>query len=101
LNPRLPESDSDFETILWIFRYQCVGLDGYRDRCDSPIFMLEPSHIEPKSRGEQAKVWTNVVPQCKYCHSEYHRRGITDDAIRELKERRAQFLEDMGRDEYI
>lgn len=81
--------------ILWLFNYRCVGLD---DACHKQA--RDVSHIIPKSRGKIARGISNLVLHCVDCHSEYHRRGASDENIRKLQERRIEFLESIGRSEY-
>ena len=81
--------------IAWLFNYRCVGLD---DACYKQA--RDISHIIPKSRGKIARRWENLVLHCVDCHSEYHRRGASDENIQKLKERRIEHLETLGRSEY-
>ena len=95
-------SSSDLETsmqivFIWeLFESRCVGLDG---PCGNQAEHL--SHIYPKSRGKISMDWKTQVLQCAECHNEYHRRGVNDEAIEKLLARRAEFLRDIGKENYV
>lgn len=89
---RIPDNTDEF--ILWLFSHRCVGLD---QPCHK--WATEINHIEPRWKGDDS--WVNKVPMCSECHSEYHRRGTSDEAIQALKERRIEYLEAIGREQYI
>jgi len=91
---RNPENTDGF--ILWLFNSRCVGLD---DPCYK--FTREINEIEPRSSRPDALEWINRVTLCHEHHMEYHNNGVSDEAIRKLKERRAEYLETIGRHDYI
>ena len=82
--------------IFWLFRFRCIGLD---EPCHKQATDL--SHIVPKSRGKISEDWHYLVTHCPECHAEYHKRGISDEAIQNLQERRIEYLEAIGREDYI
>lgn len=60
------------------------------------------NEIDPRSSGDDAMEWKNRVTLCHYHHIEvYHAKGVSDEAKRRLRERRAEYLEVIGRSEYI
>jgi len=89
---RIPDDTDEF--IFWLFNHRCIGLDN-------PCYKwaTEISHIKPGWPRDNH--WTNKVLHCSECHFEYHRRGTSDDAIENLKERRAEYLYSIGREDYI
>jgi len=82
--------------IYWLFRHRCIGLDN---PCHK--FASEINEIIPRSSGKDSMKWKNRVPMCHEHHLEYHRLGTSDKAIEKLQERRAEYLETIGRWEYI
>jgi len=79
--------------IRWLFRYRCVGLD---EPCHKEA--RDVSHIQT---GHDNSDWREIVLHCTQCHHDYHDNGVSDEAIKKLKERRAEYLETIGREEYI
>ena len=92
-NDRVRDFSNIENFIKWLFRYRCVGLD---DPCHKQASDI--SHIET---GHDNSDWRKIVLHCRECHNEYHRRGVSDEAIGKLTERRAEYLEVIGRFEYI
>ena len=88
--------NDSIEFIYFLFRGRCVGLDEtcWNDGTDR-------SHIIPKSRGNIAKDWKNIVLHCPECHGEYHNRGASEENVKRLQARREKYLIMYGRDEYI
>jgi 5-methylcytosine-specific restriction endonuclease McrA len=88
--------DNSNEFILWLFNRRCIGLE-------EPCYKStkEVNEIIPRSSGEHAMDWHNRVTLCHNCHMKYHADGVSDEAIRKLQERRAEYLETIGRSEYI
>jgi len=82
--------------IKWLFRFRCVGLD---EPCHKPA--TEINEIVPRSASPDAMYWKNRVTLCQEHHREYHDKGVSDEAIRNLQERRYEYLEAIGRSEYI
>lgn len=82
--------------ILWLFNYRCIGLT---EPCHKHT--IEINEIEPRSSGQEAMNWKNRVTLCHEHHMEYHQKGTSQDAIDALRERRAEYLEAIGRGEYV
>jgi len=82
--------------IQWLFRFRCIGLDAPCHKRASEI-----NEIEPRSSGQGAMDWRNRVLLCHEHHMQYHAQGTSDDAIQKLKARRIEYLEAIGREEYI
>lgn len=83
--------------IFWLFNNRCTGLE-------LPCYKIatEINEIEPRSsRKDALDDYRNRVPLCREHHREYHDKGVSDDAIMRLQERRAEYLETIGRSEYI
>lgn len=97
--PPIPETPKEFvepnatdHFIYWLFRFRCVS-------CKKTA--TEINEIIPRSRSKKSiTTWDNRVPMCKECHGEYHRKGVNDKAVTELKQIRHDFLISMGREEY-
>lgn len=91
---RTPDNSDEF--IYWLFNHRCIGLDVpcYR-------WATEINEIEPRSSGKSSMNWNNRVTLCHWHHMEYHNRGVSDEAIKKLRERRAEYLEVIGRESYI
>ena len=78
--------------IWWLFRHQCVN-------CYKPG--TEINELIPRSRSKKSILtWENRVVMCRECHGEYHRKGVSKQAIEELQQKRYNFLVQMGRKEY-
>ena len=88
----LPPNNSP-QFIRWLFNNRCVGLD-------EPCYKIarDVAHIEGRAINDE---WTNKVLLCAECHAEWHRRGVSDKDIARLKERRIEYLEAIGREQYI
>lgn len=86
-----PENTPKF--IRWLFNYRCVGID-------SPCYKLarDVSHIISRQIDD---TWQNKVLHCVTCHTEWHRRGVSDDNIVKLQKRREKYLEAIGRSSYL
>lgn len=91
---RTPDNSDQF--ILWLFNSRCVGLN---EPCYK--FTREINEIEPRSSGDDAMEWKNRITLCHEHHMEYHDNGVSDEAIKSLQMRRAEYLEVIGRSEYI
>ena len=97
--PPLPVTPKEFvepnatdHFIYWLFRFRCVS-------CRKTA--TEINEIVPRSRSKKSiSTWDNRVPMCKECHGEYHRKGVNDKAVTDLKQMRHDFLMSMGREEY-
>lgn len=79
--------------IQWLFRYRCVGI---YEPCHQ--IARDVSHIRT---GHDDSDWREIVLHCVNCHAEYHNNGVSDKVIQALKERRIEYLETIGRSEYI
>jgi hypothetical protein len=90
---KLRDFASLYNFIHWLFRYRCVGLDG---PCNKQA--RDVSHIRT---GHDDSNWREIVLHCVECHREYHDRGVSDEAIEKLIERRRDYLEVIGRGEYV
>lgn len=88
-----PEPENTPEFIKWLFNYRCVGID-------IPCYKLarDVSHIRPRQVDD---TWQNKVLHCGECHAEWHRRGVSDDAIEKMQKRRVEHLEIIGKSSYI
>ena len=89
-----PDNSDNF--IWWLFNSRCIGLD---EPCYK--FTRTINEINPRSSGDGAMEWKNRVTLCHECHSKYHAKGVSEEAIKKLKERRAEYLETIGRENYI
>lgn len=56
--------------------------------------------LEPKSRGGDWARIENRAVVCRSCHSEIHRRGVSESYLENLKEKRRNFLIRIGVNEY-
>lgn len=90
---KIRDFSSLYNFIKWLFRYRCVGVDEPCHKRANDI-----SHIRT---GHDDSDWREIVLHCTQCHREYHDRGVSNDAIQKLKERRTMYLEIIGREEYI
>ena len=59
------------------------------------------NEIIPRARGKASLDWKNKVLMCRKCHSEFHSHGVSKKVIREMQEKRIQFLSAMGREAYL
>lgn len=84
--------NSDEEFILWLFSGRCIV-------CFKPY--QEIHEIIPRAFGYPSMEIKNRVPLCSEHHREYHHKGISAEVIKELKERRVEVLEMIGRSEYV
>lgn len=76
-----------------LFLYRCV-------MCNK--VSTEINHIIPRSRGkEYVSDWRNKVPMCHWCHEEYHAGGVTEEKIKLLQQRRAEYLVMIGKSTYV
>lgn len=87
------EPSNEPKFIHWLFNFRCVGIDKPCYKRASDV-----SHIRSRQVDD---TWKNKVLHCRECHTEWHRRGVSDDAIEQLQKRRAEYLETLGRKEYI
>lgn len=85
-----PNNSDEF--IWWLFRGRCI-IHG-----DTATVIHE---IEPRSSGSGAMEWSNRVTLCNEAHQEIHHAGTGEAQIKALQERRIEFLEMIGREEYI
>lgn len=86
-----PTADPSF--IYWLFHYKCVV-------CKCPA--TEINEIIPRSRSKDSvNEWRNRVPMCRECHRKYHDKGVNGVTIRELQDKRTEFLMSFGRKEYV
>jgi len=89
------EPNNSDEFILWLFRYRCII-------CNREAQVIH--EIIPRSSGKEAMDWKNKVTLCNEHHTTgkdaVHKKGISDDVIRELQEKRIEFLKMIGRKEY-
>ena len=91
---REPNNSDQF--ILWLFNHRCIGLD---DPCYK--FTNEINEIEPRSSGDDAMEWKNRITLCHAHHMEYHANGVSEEVKNRIRERRTEYLEVIGRSEYI
>ena len=62
----------------------------------------EINHIETRASEPGLKNdWRNKVPMCHSCHELYHQDGVDESKINHLKERRAEVLVTMRKQEYL
>lgn len=90
---RQPNNSDDF--IWWLFKGRCVGLDEICFKEASEI-----NEIEPRSSGQDAMDWKNRITLCHEHHMQYHAQGTSDEAIEKMRQRRIEYLEAIGREEY-
>ena len=91
-NNTVSDKNTD-EFIYWLFRDRCMV-------CQRPG--TEINEIVPRSRGYKDSMdWHNRVLMCHFCHSEYHRNGVSPDAILDMQELRIDVLISLGREEYV
>lgn len=69
--------------VLKLHNYRCVGVD-------KPCFKYTKivHEILPRSRGKVAYDIENRVPLCAECHEIVHARGVSEEMITTLRERR-------------
>ena len=93
LNMQTSNSDN---FIRWLFKDRCII-------CGETANVVH--EIRPRSSGQEAMDWKNRVTLCNDCHTTgenaVHRNGTSAEAISELQERRIEFLEMIGRAEYV
>lgn len=85
--------DNENLFIWWLFGGRCVGVDN---PCHKPA--RDISHIVGRAIDDS---WRNKVLHCPDCHEKYHHNGVSDEAIKALQERRAEYLETIGRSDFI
>jgi len=78
--------------IIWLFRERCV-ICGERYRVIH--------EINPRSSGEGSMDWKNRITLCDKCHHTVHHLGTGEQQIENLKQQRIEFLEQIGRSEYV
>lgn len=79
--------------IHWLFKHRCV-------MCTKPA--SDVNEIVPRARSRDAVLdWRNRVTLCQECHDKFHRDGVTDEKVSEMKRKRREFLISMGRQEYV
>lgn len=78
--------------IFWLFRYRCVMCK----KSGNEINEIVPRSRSKKSIGD----WKNRVLLCNECHEIFHKDGVTDEKIEEMRQRRFQFLKSFDRSEY-
>lgn len=79
--------------IWWLFHRKCV-------MCKYPA--TEINEIIPRGRTKKAILdWTNRVTLCQKCHDDFHHNGVTAKKIKEMQEKRVEFLLSSGRAEYV
>ena len=87
----LEKFNSVEQFLVWLFRGRCVI-------CGEPYNVIH--EINPRSSGQESMEWRNRITLCNDCHTEIHNKGTGEEQIRELQERRIEFLEMIGRFEY-
>lgn len=80
------------EFIVQLFRGRC--LICYRLGTDV-------NEIVPKSRGSDSLKWQNKVLMCRQDHDKYHQHGVSEQAIKDLQEKRIEYLIAIGREAYL
>ncbi len=81
------------EQVWRIFGHRCV-------QCKQ--MGTELNHIVPRSENKALiNDWRNIVPLCHTCHTAYHKDGVTDAKMEQLREDRKEFLIARGLGEYI
>jgi len=78
-----------YKFIIWLYNGRCIN-------CYT--LATDISHIET---GHDDSDWHKIVLHCRECHRKYHDNGVSDEAIEMLVERRIEYLEMIGREEYI
>lgn len=79
--------------IWWLFRYRCA-------ECKKPG--SEINEIVPRSRSKKSITdWKNRIVLCRECHQKYHLNGVTDEKINSMKSNRVEYLQLVGRGEYV
>jgi len=87
----VPVPDDYF--IWWLFRHRCV-------MCYQPA--TEINEIVPRGRSKKSILdWRNRVTLCRTCHAGYHGKGVTNQKMEQMREKRLKSLEMLGRQEYI
>ena len=88
-NPKLLEQ----EAIFRIYNHRCI-MCGH--------FASEINEIDGRARNkDNIKNRKNRVPLCPPCHREFHHNGVTPEKIKDMKERRVEFLLMLGKESEI
>ena len=79
--------------IHWLFRHRCI-------MCKQSA--IEINEIKPRSRSKLAIMdWRNRVTLCASCHRNYHKNGVTETKMEDMKKAREDFLISIDRKEYV
>ena len=79
--------------IWWLFRFRCIMCKQAGQ---------EINEILPRSRSKKAIMdWRNRVVLCRKCHSEYHDYGVTERKMFAMKIARMEYLQAVGRGDYV
>lgn len=80
------------EKIYKIFGHRCIMCNHLAS---------EINEIHPRGRSkDNIKDQKNRVPLCHSCHEKFHSGGVTEEKIKEMKEKRVEFLIAIGK-EYL
>lgn len=86
-----PRADDYF--IYWLFRYRCV---------ECKMAAQEINEIVPRARSKKSILnWKNRVPLCRACHIAYHDKGVTEAKIFKMRVNRIEYLQAIGRADYV
>ena len=88
--PREPNNTDEF--IRWLFHNRCII-----DRKSAEVI----HEIRPRSSGKDAMNWKNRVTLCNECHRQIHDSGVEEEEILALQHIRKEFLELIGRIDYV
>lgn len=81
------------DAIFWLFCDRCV-------MCKEAA--TEVNEIVPRARTKQATLdWHNQVTLCHKCHTEFHHDGVTRAKQKVMLLKRKEFLQSMGRENFI
>lgn len=90
----IPNNSNEF--ILWLFNRRCIGL---HEPCHK--YTTEIHEIVPRSAGMDSMDWRNRVTLCHFHHMQFHQEGASDELIQLLQECRKEYLEMIGRGQYV
>lgn len=81
------------DAVMWLFHNRCVV-------CGEKA--TEVNEIIPRARTKEAiDDYHNQVALCHKDHMEYHRNGVTEEKMKEMRLARETFLIACGREDYI
>ena len=80
--------------IHFLFRYRCMICKTSKQ--------TEINEIIPRGRSKKSIMdWRNRVVLCRTHHEEFHHGGVTNDKIKDMQEKRKEYLISIDRGQYL